>query len=124
MFFIFSIIVGLIAYIEGEWNFLLLYPFFFFLIPFIYNKLTNYKVTSSQFILEQPYKKTHIDLRTIKEVEIKTYNNWVHLLYSQPRTYVYLKYNKFDEIKIFPDSINRFTEILLQHMEEKKYTNT
>ncbi len=124
MFVIFSIIVGIIAYIEGEWNFLLLYPFFFFLIPFIFNKLTNYKVTSSKFILEQPYQRTHIDLQTIKEVEIKTNNNLIHLLYSQPKIYVYIKYNKFDEMKIFPDSPEIFKQIILQYIEDKKVINS
>mgnify|MGYP003126263192 CR=1 FL=1 len=108
------------TYCEQALHQYLLYAFFFFLFPFIYHSFTNYSLATTQLILIEPFNKKRIDFSKIIDVEIKQHKKWVRFLYGQPKIYVLVKYNKYDEMHIYPKFPEKFREMLLHNLEEEK----
>ena len=124
LFIVFSLILGLTAYYEQELHLYLLYPFFFFLIPFVYYSFTNYGITNTQFLLNEPFNKKRVALKDICVVEIKQYKKRIRFLYGQPKIYVLVKYNRYDEMHIYPKFPENFREALFQKLEVGKEVNS
>jgi len=124
LFVALSMVLVLTAYYEQEWHLYLFYPFFFFLFPFIYHSYIVYSLSTTQLILNEPFNKKRIDFSKISEVEILEHKKWVRFLYGQPKIYVLLKYNKYDEMHVYPKFPEKFKEALLNNLEEDKEINT
>lgn len=116
----FSFFTALFLYVtlkDEHWHFYTIYPFMFYLIPFIYNSRANYKISAEALTVEKIFSKKIIPTNRIRRVEILENKKWLQVLNGKPKLYVSIKYNKFDEIFEYPENPEKFQELLLKHKE-------
>lgn len=114
------VLTGVLMYAilnEEHWYFYAFYPVAFYLLPYLYNSRTKYQITAEELVIEKIFNKKIIPTNRIRRVEIVEKKKWIQILNGKPNRYVVVKFNKFDEIEIYPEHLEKFQELLLQQKE-------